>query len=72
MSTPVAGGGSGGGGGKSRGKLSEGIKYCNDILRELFHKKHSAYAWPFYKPVDAAQLGKTGLECHVWYKQLKY
>ena len=21
-------------------------------LRELFTKKHAAYAWPFYKPVD--------------------
>ena len=45
-------------GGKSRPKLSEAMKYCNEILRDLFSKKHSAYAWPFYKPVDAAQLGK--------------
>ena len=22
------------------------------MLRELFTKKHAAYAWPFYKPVD--------------------
>ena len=43
---------------KSKPKLSEGMKYCNDILRDLFGKKHSAYAWPFYKPVDAAQLGE--------------
>eukprot|EP00095_Tigriopus_kingsejongensis_P011462 maker-scaffold1042_size67897-snap-gene-0.10 protein:Tk11462 transcript:maker-scaffold1042_size67897-snap-gene-0.10-mRNA-1 annotation:"low quality protein: bromodomain-containing protein 2-like" len=42
---------------KSRLRLSEGLKYCNEILRELFSKKHSAYAWPFYKPVDAQQLG---------------
>jgi hypothetical protein len=45
-------------GGKSRLKLSEAMKYCNEILRDLFSKRHSAYAWPFYKPVDAAQLGK--------------
>ena len=45
-------------GGKSRPKMSEAMKYCNEILRDLFSKKHSAYAWPFYKPVDAAQLGK--------------
>ena len=32
------------------------MKYCNEILREMFHKKHSGYAWPFYKPVDAEQL----------------
>lgn len=43
---------------KSRVKLSDALKYCNEILRELFSKKHSAYAWPFYKPVDAQQLGK--------------
>ena len=38
-------------------KMTEAMKYCNEILRELFNKKHSAYAWPFYKPVDADQLG---------------
>ena len=37
--------------------MTEAMKYCNEILRELFNKKHSAYAWPFYKPVDADQLG---------------
>jgi hypothetical protein len=26
-------------------------------LKELFSKKHSGYAWPFYKPVDAKMLG---------------
>ena len=25
---------------------------CRDILKELFSKRHTAYAWPFYKPVD--------------------
>ncbi|XP_072540141.1 bromodomain testis-specific protein isoform X2 [Salminus brasiliensis] len=38
-------------------KLSERLKYCNGILKELFAKKHAMYAWPFYKPVDAAGLG---------------
>ncbi|KAL1455702.1 hypothetical protein WDU94_009778 [Cyamophila willieti] len=38
-------------------KLNESLKYCNEILKELFSKKHSSYAWPFYKPVDAAWLG---------------
>lgn len=33
----------------SKGKLSESLKYCNEVLRELFGKKHSGYAWPFYK-----------------------
>ncbi|XP_065510852.1 bromodomain-containing protein 2 isoform X3 [Caloenas nicobarica] len=40
-----------------RGKLSEQLKYCNGILKELLSKKHAAYAWPFYKPVDASALG---------------
>ncbi|XP_020629233.1 bromodomain-containing protein 3-like isoform X1 [Orbicella faveolata] len=45
---------------KSRGKkkpLSEQLKYCSNIIKELFSKKHAAYAWPFYKPVDASTLG---------------
>ncbi|XP_044756346.1 bromodomain-containing protein 3-like isoform X2 [Coccinella septempunctata] len=42
---------------KSRGKLSESMKACSEILKELFSKKHSSYAWPFYKPVDAQLLG---------------
>lgn len=41
----------------SKPKLTEALKYCNEILKELFSKKHSSYAWPFYKPVDAAWLG---------------
>lgn len=42
---------------KGKEKLSEALKSCNEILKELFCKKHSSYAWPFYKPVDAAMLG---------------
>jgi len=41
---------------KNKGKLSEALKACNEILKELFSKKHSGYAWPFYKPVDAELL----------------
>ncbi|KAM6903053.1 LOW QUALITY PROTEIN: bromodomain-containing protein 3-like [Xenentodon cancila] len=37
--------------------LSDQLRYCNDILKEMLSKKHSAYAWPFYQPVDAAALG---------------
>ncbi|XP_057193344.1 bromodomain testis-specific protein isoform X2 [Triplophysa rosa] len=40
-----------------RTKLSERLKYCNAILKEMFSKKYSAYAWAFYKPVDAEALG---------------
>ena len=44
---------------KGKGKMTEQIKYCNTILKELFAKKHESYAWPFYKPVDATGLGLT-------------
>ncbi|XP_051986211.1 bromodomain testis-specific protein isoform X1 [Xyrauchen texanus] len=40
-----------------RNKLSERLKYSSAILKEMFAKKHAAYAWPFYKPVDAEALG---------------
>ncbi|XP_039624886.1 bromodomain-containing protein 2-like isoform X2 [Polypterus senegalus] len=40
-----------------RGKLTEQLRYCSGILKELLSKKHAAYAWPFYKPVDAMVLG---------------
>ncbi|XP_076846562.1 bromodomain testis-specific protein isoform X3 [Brachyhypopomus gauderio] len=40
-----------------RCKLSERLKYCCGILKEMLAKKHGAYAWPFYKPVDAQALG---------------
>uniref|UniRef100_A0A663MHP6 Bromodomain testis-specific protein n=1 Tax=Athene cunicularia TaxID=194338 RepID=A0A663MHP6_ATHCN len=34
--------------------LSEQLKHCNEILKEMFSKKHEAYAWPFLKPIDVA------------------
>ena len=37
-------------------KLSEQMKYCNLIIKELFSKKHNSYAWPFYNPVDVQML----------------
>ncbi|XP_029473541.1 bromodomain testis-specific protein isoform X2 [Rhinatrema bivittatum] len=40
-----------------RAKLTEQLKQCNNILKELFSRKHAAYAWAFYKPVDAESLG---------------
>lgn len=36
--------------------LSERLKFCNAILKEMLSKKHAAYAWPFYEPVDAVAL----------------
>lgn len=53
-----AGVGSGGAGApKNKEKLSDALKSCNEILKELFSEKHIRYAWPFYKPVDADLLG---------------
>ncbi|NXA01439.1 BRDT protein, partial [Nesospiza acunhae] len=40
--------------------LSGQLKHCNAILKEMFSKKHAAYAWPFIKPVDAASFS-TGV-----------
>ncbi|XP_038270757.1 bromodomain testis-specific protein isoform X2 [Dermochelys coriacea] len=38
-------------------QLSEQLKHCSEILKEMFAKKHASYAWPFYKPVDVIALG---------------
>ncbi|XP_021148155.1 bromodomain testis-specific protein isoform X3 [Columba livia] len=35
-------------------QLSEQLKHCNAIIKEMFSKKHAAYAWPFLKPGAAA------------------
>ncbi|RWS04079.1 bromodomain-containing protein 3-like protein [Dinothrombium tinctorium] len=42
-----------------KAKMSEQMKFCADIIKELFSKKHAAYAWPFYKPVDTELLRLT-------------
>jgi hypothetical protein len=41
---------------KPQNRMTEAMKACNEIIKEMFSKKHSAYAWPFYKPVDTEQL----------------
>lgn len=49
-----------------KGKLSEQLKFCSNMLKELLAKKHADYAWPFYKPVDAEMLG-----LHDYYEIIK-
>ncbi len=49
------------------GTLSEQLKHCNNILKELLSTKHEAYACPFYKPVDAEALG-----LHDYHDIIKY
>ncbi|XP_035211709.1 bromodomain-containing protein 3-like isoform X1 [Stegodyphus dumicola] len=39
-----------------KNKMTEQMKYCHALLKELFAKKHAGYAWPFYKPVDVKLL----------------
>ncbi|NXQ45674.1 BRDT protein, partial [Catharus fuscescens] len=43
-----------------KSQMSEKLKHCNAILKEMFSKKHAAYAWPFIKPVDVASFS-TGV-----------
>lgn len=44
---------------KNKTKISTRMKFCGTIMRELMHKKHMQYSWPFLKPVDAVALGLT-------------
>ncbi|XP_054645548.1 bromodomain testis-specific protein [Dunckerocampus dactyliophorus] len=39
-----------------KSKLSEQLRHCDAILKEMLSKRHYAYAWPFYTPVDAVAL----------------
>lgn len=41
---------------KPKGRQTEAMKACHEIIKEMFNKKHGSYAWPFYKPVDTEQL----------------
>ncbi|XP_035964418.1 bromodomain-containing protein 3 [Halichoerus grypus] len=50
-----------------KGKLSEHLRHCDSILKEMLSKKHAAYAWPFYKPVDA-----EALELHDYHDIIKH
>jgi len=49
-----------------KGKLTEQMRYCSSIVKELMTKKHHTYAWPFLKPVDA-----EGLGLHDYYEIIK-
>ncbi|KAI3362019.1 hypothetical protein L3Q82_012354, partial [Scortum barcoo] len=50
-----------------KGGLSEQLRFCNDILKEMLMKKHASYAWPFYEPVDA-----KALQLHDYHDIIKY
>ncbi|XP_008589028.1 PREDICTED: bromodomain testis-specific protein [Galeopterus variegatus] len=38
-------------------KVTEQLRHCSEILKEMLGKKHLSYAWPFYNPVDVKALG---------------
>nr|XP_012295810.1 bromodomain testis-specific protein isoform X1 [Aotus nancymaae] len=38
-------------------KVTEQLRCCSEILKEMLAKKHFSYAWPFYNPVDVNALG---------------
>ncbi|XP_074859530.1 bromodomain testis-specific protein [Carettochelys insculpta] len=38
-------------------QLSQQLKHCSEMLKEMFSKKHASYAWPFYRSVDITSLG---------------
>jgi len=40
-----------------KGRMTERMKYCQAILKELLHKKNADVAYYFYYPVDAEVLG---------------
>ncbi|CCG80638.1 putative Transcription regulator BDF1 [Taphrina deformans PYCC 5710] len=42
---------------QKRGKNVAQLKFCGQVLKELTHKKHEQFAFPFYQPVDAKALG---------------
>nr|XP_019962606.1 PREDICTED: bromodomain-containing protein 4-like [Paralichthys olivaceus] len=44
-------------GGMATPKRQEQLRSCARLVREMLSKKHAAYAWPFYKPVDVRALG---------------
>lgn len=52
--------------GNKKSKLNDHLKYCDTILKEMLSKKQAAYAWPFYKPVDA-----EALELHDYHEIIK-
>ncbi|XP_076016084.1 bromodomain-containing protein 3-like isoform X3 [Genypterus blacodes] len=47
--------------------LSEPLRYCDVIVKDMMSKKHAPYAWPFYRPVDA-----QALQLHDYHDIIKY
>ncbi|CAF3000387.1 unnamed protein product [Rotaria sp. Silwood2] len=41
---------------RSKHRMTEQLKFCQHIVKELLHKKNLAFVWPFAKPVDVKNL----------------
>lgn len=54
-------------GGVAPQKRQDHLRFCARLVREMLSKKHTAYAWPFYKPVDIKALG-----LHDYYDIIKH
>ena len=39
-----------------KGPMTEALKFCKELCKELLSAKHKDYAWPFYLPVDPVAL----------------
>ncbi|CAF1677278.1 unnamed protein product, partial [Adineta ricciae] len=39
--------------------MTEQLKYCLSIVKDLLHKKNLSFVWPFAKPVDVENLNLT-------------
>jgi bromodomain-containing factor 1 len=37
-------------------KLTPSLKFCEHVLREMMHRKHEHFSWPFLHPVDIVAL----------------
>jgi len=48
-------------------KPQDQLGYCGSLVREMLSKKHTAYAWPFYKPVDV-----DTLQLHDYHEIIKH
>ncbi|ANB13125.1 chromatin-binding protein BDF1 [Sugiyamaella lignohabitans] len=49
-----------------RKKFAAELKFCGQVLKELFSKKHEAYSFPFLQPVDP-----VALNCPSYFKIIK-
>jgi hypothetical protein len=40
-------------------RMTEQLKFCHNIIRDLLNKKNMSFVWPFAKPVDVENLNLT-------------